>query len=111
MSPSIGHPTDLAVGTWTKVTGSRRVTSLLTKGVHFCCLLRPQIASLRFPPRVPPSPFALRVCLQALCGDRVAQVAQVTVRHTVIASGPCRLGDPEQRRPALRPLGYPTDCP
>ena len=41
----------------------------------------------------------------------VAQVAQVTVRHTVIASGPCRLGDPEQRRPALRPLGYPTDCP
>ena len=42
---------------------------------------------------------------------KVAQVAQVTVRHTVFASGPCSLGDPEQRRPALRPLGYPTDCP
>lgn len=41
----------------------------------------------------------------------VAQVAQVTVRHTVIASGPCKLGDPERRRPALGPLGYPTDCP
>ena len=38
-----------------------------------------------------------------------AQVAQVAVRHTVIASGPCSLGDPEQRRPALRPLGYPTE--
>ena len=26
---------------------------------------------------------------------RRAQVAQVTVRHTVIATGPCRLGDPD----------------
>ena len=45
------------------------------------------------------------------CKSTFAQVAQVTVRHTVFASGPCSLGDPEQRRPALRPLGYPTDCP
>ena len=67
MSPSIGHPTVLAVGTWTKVTGSRRVTSLLTNRVWFCCLLRPQTRSQRhFPTRVPCSPFALRVCLQAL---------------------------------------------
>ena len=45
--------------------------------------------------------------------QEVAQVAQVTVRHSVIASGPCKLGDPGRRRPALslRPLGYPTDRP
>ena len=69
MSPSIGHPTVLAVGTWTKVTGSRRVTTLLTNRVWFCCLPRPQIASEHFRTRVPCSPFALRVCLQALRGD------------------------------------------
>ena len=74
MSPSIGHPTDLAVGTWTKVTGSRKPTTLLTNRAWFCCLLRPQIASLRFPTRVPCSPFALRVCLQALCGDERVQM-------------------------------------
>ena len=33
--------------------------------------------------------------------SQVAQVAQVTVRHTVFALGPCNSGDPEPRRPAL----------
>ena len=37
---------------------------------------------------------------------QVAQVAQVAVRHTVIASGPCSLGDPEQRLPlGVEPRG------
>ena len=77
MSPSIGHPTVLAVGTWTKVTGSRRATTLLTNRAWFCCLLRPQIASLRFPTRVPCSPFALRVCLQALRNDKRVEMKMV----------------------------------
>ena len=43
----------------------------------------------------------------------VAQVAQVngTTHGNRVRSLYLRLGDPEQRRPALRPLGYPTDCP
>ena len=84
MSPSIGHPTDLAVGTWTKVTGSRRPTSLLTNRVWFCCLLRPQIASIHFPPRVPPPPFARCGPVRNKMVTAVLHVLPLTIRSTHI---------------------------
>lgn len=86
-SPSIDAPTVLAFRTWTKVTGSRRPTSLLTNRVWFCCLLRPQIASQRFPTRVPCSPFALRVLE---CNERPSCPEAVSLL-TTHASWLCRL--------------------
>ena len=87
MSPSIGHPTVLAVGTWTKVTGSRRVTTLLTNRARFCCVLRPQSRSGRFRTSMPCSPFAHRI-LQ--CNER-SSCAEADILLTGHASWPCRL--------------------
>ena len=48
----------LALETCAKGSGSMRLTFLLAYRVHFCCLLRPQSRSQRFPASIPCSPFA-----------------------------------------------------
>ena len=48
----------LALETCAKGSGSMRLTFLLAYRVHFCCLLRPQSRSRRFPTSIPCSPFA-----------------------------------------------------
>ena len=48
----------LALETCAKGSGSMRLTFLLAYRVRFCCLLRPQLRSQRFPASIPCSPFA-----------------------------------------------------